>query len=268
MIDNQLALQARANILWLADHWTHLTARLTPGSSASTSEVRAPSPERQLPIDTYVSDLMAEIDWVIARHYCHVLIDETDDVTHVPSTPEGRLRLVAERYGHFLGDDMVALTFCDDAEDYRGRVERTLERPPAAEYLGPCPIADCAGELYVRGSASTVRCPACLTETTRDEQRGWVGAVAAKRRYTYSEIPRALKVLGIPVSERTWERWTSAGTDEEPKEPKIAKDSDGLYGLTDVVELALQSSKNAPRRPLFEEMLATSQRLALLEGVG
>lgn len=235
MIDTQLALEARANILWLADHWTHLTARLTPGSSASTSEVRAPSPERQLPIDTYVSDLMAEIDWVVARHYVHVLIDETDDVRYMPTTPEARLRLVAERYGHFVMDDMVALTFCDDAADYRGRVEKTLERPPAPVYLGPCPVGECSGELYARGSSSTARCPACLTETTREDQAAWVGERFDERLMTITEIGVALTIIEDPVPPGTLRRWASTG--------KLASIEDGLYRLADAVALAHDRKK-------------------------
>src|SRR5690606_23279920 len=130
---------------------------------------------------------------------------------------------------------------------------------------------DCTGELYARGSASKVRCPVCLTETDREEQQGWVATFAAQRACTYSEIPRALKVLGVPISERTWERWTSCGTDEEPKVPKIAKDATGVYSLPEVVELVLQVPRYVEKRPVFEEMLRRAEeerRLAGLQAVG
>lgn len=232
MIDTQTALEAQQNILWLADRWADLTARLG-GSGGGALGVRVQTSERPpLPIDVHVSDLMAEIDWKVARHYCQILIEEAEDVTAVPTTTEGRLRLVAERYGHFVTDDRLALDFCDDASDYRERVRKVFERPAPPEYLGPCPIGECAGELYARGAASMVRCPECLTETTRDEQRGFVAERMEDRLMTVTEIGRALKVVGMPVPPGTLRRWASG------EKPKLEPVEEGLYRLAQAMELA------------------------------
>lgn len=233
MIDTQTALEAQANILWLADHWADLTARLEPGSSASTNEIRSPSPDRQLPIDTFISDLMAEIDWQVARHYSNALLMDEPDWRPPSWTTEGMLRGIAERYGHFVTSDGWGQAFCDDAHDYRERVRKAFDRPPPPEYLGPCPMVindeECVGELYAHGSATTVRCPKCLTETTREAQRGYVAEEMDGRLMTVTELGRALKIVGNPVPPGTLRRWVSGET------PKIKAIEDGLYRLADAI---------------------------------
>lgn len=255
MIDTQLALEAQANITWIADHWDDLKARLG-GSAGGGLQIRVQTSELPpLPIDLHVSDLMAEIDWQVARHYSNALLMDEPDWRPPSWTTQGMLRGIAERYGHFVTNEGWGQAFCDDAYDYRSRVEKTLERPAPPEYLGPCPIAECEGELYARGSTSKVRCPACLTETTREEQGLWVGEQVKGRKFAYSEIPRALKVLSLDVSVRTWERWTSAGTPDQPKAPKIAKDQDGLYRIAQAIGLALQSPRHADKREFFAPLI-------------
>lgn len=238
MIDVTTATKAQKDALWLADHWTHLEARLQPGSSATTSEVRAPSPDPVLPIDLHVSDLMAEIDWKVGQHYCHELIDETDDVVAAPTTPEGRMRLVAERYGHWVtGDERTAIAFCDDVSDYRERVRKVLERPVPPRYVGPCSVSECTGDLYVAEGRDGGACRLCGTEWTGPEQRTYVGEAMAERLMTQSEIRRALTILGTPVPEGTIKTWVHRGRLEPVEE--------GLYSLVAATALAEERSARA-----------------------
>lgn len=230
MIDTQLALEAQANITWIADHWDDLKARLG-GSSGGGLQIRVQTSELPpLPIDLHVSDLLAAIDWNVARHYAHILMDDDPEWRPRAMTTVGLLRGVAERYGHFVTDDRLALQFCDDAADYRGRVEKRLERPAPPVRMGPCPIAECAGELYAHGSASMLRCPICLTETTTDAQRIYLAAELDNRFMTITEIGVALKIIDNPVPPGTLRRWASAGT--------LASVDEGLYRLKDAIEQA------------------------------
>lgn len=230
MIDTQLALEAQANITWIADHWDDLKARLG-GSGGGGLQIRVQTSELPpLPIDLHVSDLMAEIDWNVARHYAHILMDDDLDWRPKTMTTVDLLSGIAERYGHFVTDDRLALQFCDDAADYRGRVEKTLERPAPPVRMGPCRVDECAGELYARGSASTLRCPVCLTETTIDAQRIYLAAELDNRFMTITEIGVALKIIDNPVPPGTLRRWASAGT--------LASVDEGLYRLKDAIEQA------------------------------
>ena len=235
MIDTQLALEAREAFGWIADRWPDLTAALAPGGGkALTGMPRGAS--SALPINVHVSDLMREIDDQ-AWGFCRALVGETDDVQGVPATPVERLRLVASRYGHFVAaDDRTALEYCDVAHDAREKVRRTLERPPAPTYLGPCPVADtgegdaCDGELYQRGATTRLRCPTCGHETTVDDQRAWIAERMDDRLMTASEIGRALKVAGHDVPHGTVRRWCSEG--------RLADVGDGLYRFTDALDMA------------------------------
>lgn len=248
-LDTKTALEAQTNITWIANHWDDLTARLTPGSSTSSSEVRAPSPEPQLPIDTHISDLMAEIDWKIARHYCNTLVEETDDVKSVPTTADGRLRLVAERYGHFVMDDRTALQFCDEAEDYQGRVSRALDRPVPSRFWGECASGECPGKMYMREDAAWATCPECGTKHTLEDMRRWIYESFEGLLLEYSEIMPALKILDREVSVRTVQRWTRAGdsyTQEQREKAALKPALSGepvLYSLRQAVELVEKNRK-------------------------
>src|SRR5690625_4249355 len=120
-------LEARDNLAFIAARWPDLHARLRPGRGVNLGTAR-PTPRSKPPIDLHVSDLMHEIT-VETESLAHVLMDETDWTPATSSMP-GLLTDVAQRYGHWIAsDDRTALAFTDWAEDYRHRVERTLEKP-------------------------------------------------------------------------------------------------------------------------------------------
>jgi hypothetical protein len=288
-MDAQTALDARTDLLWIVERWPHLQSRLVGGGGNALTGMPSGSNEAPLPIDVAVSDLMREIEDQ-ARFYAAVLLDEVPpehgcdgqcardwfaeaaktpglpapDVWDCPerrdpittSTMPALLGQVAERYGHFTTDEHEALDFCDEAHDFRERVRTTLERPAPPTYVGPCRArgADgdgCAGELYLREGRDGGICRECGTEFTGDEQREWVAGEMIALRLTYTETFRALKVLDLEISQRTWERWTSAGTSEKPRTPKIECDGDDLYPLDAAVRLALQNPKHATKRHAF-----------------
>lgn len=237
MIDVKTATEAQKDALWLADHWTHLEARLQPGSSAAASEVRAPSPDPALPIDLHVSDLMAEID-TLGWTRCHELMMETDDVASMPSTPEARLRLMAERYGHWVtGEERMALEFCDQVSDHRERVRKVLERPAPPRYVGPCSAGECTGDLYVAEGKDGGTCRTCGTEWLGPDQRAYVGKEMAERLMTQTEIRRALTILGMPVPEGTIKTWVHRG--------RLKPVEEGLYSLVAATALAEERGARA-----------------------
>lgn len=236
MTATENALKARADLTYIADRWGELRARLRPGGGSALAGKVSTSGNRPAPIDLHVSDLMAEIDWKIGLNYCHALMDETDDINGVPTDPVSRLRLVALRYGHFVAaDDRTALQFCDDAAEYRDKVQKTLERPDPPVYLGPCPQTDCEGELYVRDGISKTTCRVCGVEQTVDDQREWVGVQMEHRLMTQAEVGRALKILGHDIQAATVRKWV--------ERKRLVETVDGLYRLADAVALAESGRK-------------------------
>lgn len=271
-IDRLAALNARDDLLAIAASWTALRARLRiGGGNALTGVVVAGGGEPE-PVDLGVSDLMAEIEWNVARHYAHVLLDETPpahgcaggchgspehqhDATcdsrqvpaercPTPSLPITTSRMprlltqVARRYGHFTeGDERTALQFCDDAHDYRERVCKVLERPEPPVYVGPCRHmgedgAGCVGELYVRRGRDGGTCRECGTEFTLSEQLAWLEEQMTDRLMTASEIASALFVLDYRVPIGTIKSWIAR------KRLVSAVDEGGLYRLSDARDLA------------------------------
>lgn len=241
-VDNVTGLNARDDLLYIVHKWPELERALGGGGSSALTGMPPGPSGRPLPIDVHVSDLLREIEDNVARFYGHILLDEADDWTPTTSTMPGLLRDVAMRYGHFTTDPDLAQGFADDAHDYRHRVTKTLERPPSPTYVGPCPArgeddAGCDGELYVREDQIGGDCRSCGAPWTLIEQHDYLEREMASLRLTYTETWRALKILDKAVSMRTWERWTSAGTVDRPKTPKIAPDDDGMYSLAEAIQL-------------------------------
>lgn len=256
-------LDARDDLLYIVDHWPALTAALRPGGGNAQNGCVSSSGDAPLPIDVNVSDLMREIE-DMARFYARVLLDEVPTehgcsgachgaVAHLcgegcakaPVTPErcsqrvdpittsampGLLEQVARRYGHFVGDPMALLGFCDDASDYRARVRKTLVRPAPPEFVGPCQTDNCPGDLYLGADKESGKCRVCGKPFTWGAQMDYLDEQMSARLMTASEIGRALKVLGTPVPPSTIRSWIM-------REQLVAAE-EGLYWLADAKALA------------------------------
>lgn len=239
MIDPNLGLRARNDLLYIADHWTDLRARLRPGGGSALTGMPSGTSDGHCPIDVHVSDLLWEVESE-ARMLAHVLMDETDDWTPRTSRMPGLLADVAERYGHWTagGDERAALDFMDWAEEYAGKVRRALERPAPPSYVGPCQGrgedgAGCAGELYLREGRDAGRCRECGAEFTRFEQEAFVEDALRERLMTVGEITSALAVLHMETPYRTVQSWA-----RRKKIEPVDKEA-GLYRLADAIPLAM-----------------------------
>jgi hypothetical protein len=190
-----------------------------PGHSAD-----APSP-----IDLHVSDLMFEITEQ-ARYWAEELVKETTD-WRAPSwfMPE-LLVAVADRYGHWTADaERIALEFTDQAEHFKDRVIRALERPPAPRFVGTCGLCR-EGELFIKPGQFTVKCPACHVVRTESEQMAFVEDELRTRLMERREIVSALMILDLPTPPRTVDTWIDRG--------RLPHVGDGLYRLETALELA------------------------------
>lgn len=61
----------------------------------------------------------------------------------------------------------------------------------------------------------------------------------------HGDVPRPHSARSRDLSAHTWERWTSTGTSEHPRTPKIAREDDSLYTLDTAVRLALENPSHA-----------------------
>lgn len=234
MIDPNLGLAARNDLLYIADHWTDLRARLRPGGGNALTGMPGGTSEGHCPIDVDVSDLLWEIENE-ARMLGHVLMDETDDWTPRTSRMPALLADVAQRYGHWTaGDERTALAFCDWAHEYEGKVRRALERPAPPSYVGPCQGrgddgAGCGGELYLRDDRATGTCRECGAEFTYEGQREFIARELETRLMTPVEIVRGLKIIGHQVQVATVYKWV------EREKLRPAVEGERLYRFADAL---------------------------------
>jgi len=207
--------------------------------------------ESVIPIDVHVSDLLEEItqsarfygrvllDEVVPLHGCNdacyadgVPVEECPDIQRPVTTSfmPGLLVDVATRYGHFTeGDEEIGLAFCDDAHQYREKVRKQLYRGERGEYVGPCQVADCTGELYMAAEVTAGTCKVCKTPYTYAEQRTFIAGELDAALRTRREIVVALKILGYEVQRSTLDKWVQRG--------RLVEVDDGLFRLADAMAL-------------------------------
>lgn len=211
MTDNLTALRARDDLLAVAAAWGALRARLRP--SGGTSDGVHTAPASRPPIDIGVSDLMAEIEQH-ARFLGQVLLEESHDFEPTTSTMPGLLEDVAKRYGHFAGpdaDERLALDFCDEAHELRRKVSGTLARHESPRWQGPCPEAECVGEIYQRAGTTDAKCRECGRIVGPGEWRAIMHDAFETRLMTRSELVSALVVVKRTVKPNTLDRWVQRG---------------------------------------------------------
>lgn len=228
MIDTQLALEARANLEWVAGQWGALKSRLhRTGGDPNAPKVKG-SKEPPAPIDLHVSDLLHEIT-TTAVFYGKVLMEESGWIPDVGEMP-GLLVGVAGQYGHFVvGEERLAYDFVDTAHEFRRKVEKVLSPRAARRYVGPCPEDGCAGELYMAETEGGV-CPECGEPWTLPAQFAYLRAEAEDVLMERDVLRAALVSMGYDVPFETIKTWT--------KRRKIEQPEPGLYRFGDALGLA------------------------------
>lgn len=125
MREQHSALNARDDMLWIADAWPDLLVRLGRDSTAPDEKVRGTRPVG-LVINEHVSQTMQDVTtW--ANFLARVLVDETD-WTPPPGadTPTLLADIARRRIGHFTEheDEGLRLSFYDDVASMRQQVQR------------------------------------------------------------------------------------------------------------------------------------------------
>jgi hypothetical protein len=208
-VTNLDALRARDDLLAVAASWPALRARLRP--SGGTSEIRTP-PESRPPLAVAVSDTMRQVE-DRTRFYARVLLEETNDWAPSTSTMPVLLQEVATRFGHFThrSGDRMAVDFLDDAHEMRRLVTGTLASNEPAKWQGPCPEAECVGELYLSAGTTDAKCRDCQRIVGPVEWRRIMEAAFEDRLFTLSELASALVVTDHKIPIETLRTWVKRG---------------------------------------------------------
>lgn len=233
----QDSIQAKDDLLWIADRWGDLHARLVPSSTPNSGAGR-PAPSSRPPLNLHISNLLFEIEYE-ARMLGHTLMQETHGWRPRSSQMPQLLRDVAEMSGHWCTqDDSVAVPFVEWATDYRNRVTRALENPPNPQYVGPCQTCPPGqGDLYLKHRTRLAQCRNCRNTIDIKTQMAWVQQQLQDRLMTLAEIRLALNILNIPVPYNTIKSWAHR--------ERLLPQAEGFYRLGDAKQLA---EEHAERR--------------------
>lgn len=169
-----------------------------------------------LDMDEYHRAVHAVDDW--ALFLAHVLIDEVPNLTGLPQSTPGRLRLASRWADHLEHHDDPMLRYAVglDAREHLVTLRRMSKRGTrVVNTKSPCMDVACRGE-YVATIAGTdldhgdLTCSRCATVVPREQWERWGS------RAEWVTPQRAANILGIPVSTvRVWAHrygWDRQGT--------------------------------------------------------
>ena len=188
------------------------------------------------PINLTASDLLLEIEQT-ARFYLQCLIEASLDQIRVPATLEGKLLLIAERYGHWLKqDELTALEFGDEGERLLTWALKLIDHPDRPRYRGECSQSGCAGLIYFHPGSHSAVCPACGHIVTWSQQTEFIATQRDARLFERSEVVKLVQVLGLPIHERTVRKWIQSGR----LAPVIDEGEVKLFSLNDLTDLVMK----------------------------
>lgn len=112
-------------------------------------------------------------------------------------------------------------------------IRRTVDRPPERIYAGPC--RDCGGDMFGKPGAASVDCRPCGLSYDVAEMLTWMRGQVYGRLVTAKEGVVLLSRFGLPVAQKTIDKWH-----ERKRLADHKQDADGkwLYLFDDLVTLA------------------------------
>jgi transcription elongation factor Elf1 len=182
--------------------WGELDTVLTRQARYSDAEGRGCS-EKALPFNANAS----EIGWVLRNTlstWCRIIAEERGRVLPTadnPPTVAGWLLHHVEWLRHHrAGAEAI-----EEITSAVHAVRKAVDRPAERIYAGPC--ADCGGDMYGKPDAASVECRPCGLSYDVAEMRDWMRAQVYGRLVTAREGVVLLSRFGLPVSQKTVEKW-------------------------------------------------------------
>jgi hypothetical protein len=165
------ALDARDDMLAIADTWPDLLDRLATSSSGPKNDRVSGTVPTGLVINETVSDVMGEVRaW--AQFLTRVLMEETTWEPHDTGTDDLLRDIARHRIGHFTAhaDEGLREAFHDDARHMRYKVEHAAY--PSGKKRIPLHVHCCETTTTVLGAR--VPCPGQYTATLNPDMPGLI----------------------------------------------------------------------------------------------
>lgn len=209
--------------------WEELDTVLTKQARYAAVEFRRG--ERALPYNPAASELGTALRGIL-NTWCRLIAEERgkDLPEDTPPAVAGwLLNHVTWLRHHLAGAEAV-----EEMTNAIGQVRRAVDRPAERVYAGPC--ADCGGDMYGKPGGATVECRPCGLEYDVAVMVAWMQSEARKRLVTAKEAIVLLGRFGLPLSQKTIEKWRQRERLFAQPEPR---DGVLLYKFDDIWRLRI-----------------------------
>lgn len=180
--------------------WEELDTVLTRQARYSDPEGRGG--EKAVPFNIKASELGTALRGLL-NTWCRLIAEERGKdlpEDHPAAVARWLLNQVTWLRHHRAGSEAV-----EELTDAVNAVRRAVDRPAERIYAGPC--ADCGGDLYGKPGAVSVDCRPCGLNYDVAEMVAWMQAEARSRLVTAKESIVLLGRFGLPLSQKTIEKW-------------------------------------------------------------
>lgn len=209
--------------------WEELDTVLTKQARYAAAEARRG--ERSLPFNPEAS----EIGWVLRNTlstWCRLIAEERGKALpedNPAAVARWMLSHVTWLRHHRAGADAV-----DEITSVVHKVRCIIDRPAERIYAGPC--QDCGGDLYGKPGAVSVECRPCGLHYDVAEMVAWMQSEARSRLVTAKEAIVLLGRFGLPLSQKTIEKWRQRDRLFPHPEPRAGV---SLYKFDDIWRLVV-----------------------------
>lgn len=209
--------------------WDELDVVLTRQSRYSAPEGRGG--DKALPFNLKASDVGQALRGTL-NTWCRLIAEERGK-----DLPEDNPAAVAGWLLHhvtWLRHHQAGADAMDEITSVVHKVRYVVDRPAERIYAGPC--KDCNGDMYGKPGAAMVECRPCGLQYDVAEMVAWMQHEARQRLVTAKEAIVLLGRFGLPLSQKTIEKWTQR---ERLYARPEARDGVSLYKFDDIWRLVV-----------------------------
>ena len=217
--------------------WAELDVVLTRQSRYSDPEGRGG--DKALPFNLKASDTGEALRGTL-NTWCRLIAEERGKELpedHPAAVARWLLNHVTWLRHHRAGADAV-----DEITSVVHKVRYIVDRPAERIYAGPC--KDCNGDMYGKPGAAMVECRPCGLEYDVAEMVAWMQHEARQRLVTAKEAIVLLGRFGLPLSQKTIEKWRQRERLFAHPEPRGGV---SLYKFDDIWRLVVGDEDTPPR---------------------
>ena len=185
--------------------WEELDTVLTRQSRYSDTQGRGGS-EKALPFNARASEVGSALRNILVS-WCRMISEERGKelpADNLPAIARWTLGHVTWLRHHRAGHEAV-----EEILTAVGDLRHVVDRPAPRVYAGPC--SDCGKDMYAKPDAATVECRPCGLEYPVADMVAWMQAEARQRLVTAKESIVLLGRFGLPLSQKTVEKWNLRG---------------------------------------------------------